>query len=220
MACARSLTHEESDALLAALPTLRDRLFFLMGFHTGLRISELLSLKVHQVAMGLNPKLEIVIEMSSLKGGKSAARRKVRGRAIPMHPSLGSEIRNYLSDFPGGFPSPGAFLFPSRKGDNMPIGRKHAWRIVKAGARVAGLDDARISTHTMRKSFAAAIYEASGHDILATKELLGHSHIDTTIKYLDPDRERMRGLVTGLAARTPAAAAQTEPAKGFALVTA
>jgi len=204
MAGARPITPEESDSILNTLVRQRDRLFVLAGQHLGMRISELLSLKVGTVAIGMLPKDEITIARRKLKGGKSG-RKGLHGRTIPVHPDLASALAIYLADFPGGPPAPDSYLFPSRKGFNRPIGIHRAWHIMKVAAMEGGLNADRISTHSLRKSFAAAIYEASGHDLRATQELLGHTEVETTVKYIEPNKERLAGLVRNMASRSKAA---------------
>jgi site-specific recombinase XerD len=208
MAGARSISHEESDALLNALGRERDRLLVLAGQHLGLRISELLSLRVRMVANGLVPKREITIARRQLKGGKSG-RKGLHGRTIPVHPDLASAIAHYLANFPAGLATPDSFLFPSREGLNRPITSVQAWRVLKRAAVAGGLDADRISTHTLRKTFAHEVYEASGHDLRATQALLGHTEIETTVKYIEPEQDHLNKLVLGLASRVrPAAPVQ------------
>ncbi len=208
MAGARSITRAESDCLLRALRCDRDRLLVLAGQHLGLRISELLSLTVGMVANGLTPKSEISIPRRNLKAGRS--RRKGHGRTLPVHLDLRSSIALYLSNFPGGgVPSPEAYLFPSREGGpNSPLGARQAWYIIKKTAVAAGLDATRISTHSLRKTYASELYEHSGHDLRACQICLGHSDIGSTIKYIEPDRDRLNALILSLPSRVaPAMAA-------------
>lgn len=200
MAGARPISHKESDTLVSTLTRERDRLLILAGQHLGLRISELLSLTVAAVAIGLRPKSEIKITRGKLKGGKGGAK-GLHGRTIPIQADLASAIAHYLANFPAGAPRPDSFLFPSRNGFNQPITNKHAWRILKQAARTAGLNADRISTHSLRKTFAAEIYDASGHDLRATQILLGHREIETTVSYIEPDRDRLDALVRNLSSR-------------------
>lgn len=196
--------------MLAHFTRERDQLLFLAGQYTGLRISELLSLTVGQVsAGGLRYKSEIVVGRNALKGGTGRYRRRVTSRAIPMHPDLGGLILAYLSSYPGGFPKLTAPLFPSRKGDGKPIGRKYVWKLYKDSAVSAGINADRISTHSTRKTYSLEIYKASGHDPIAVQRLLGHASLNTTVKYLEPDEDRLKSLVLGLRNRSAAPAQPT-----------
>jgi integrase len=205
MAGARALSHPESDALIGALRCDRDRLLVLAGQHLGLRISELLSLTVGMVANGLTPRSEITIPRRNFKGSKRY--RGIHGRTIPTHSDLRSALAFWLANFPGGQPAPNQFLFPSRKGSNQPIGPRQAWCAIKTAALAAGLDASRISTHSLRKTFARELYELSGHDIRACQVCLGHADGDlrSTVRYLEPDAKRCADLVRSLPSRlTPA----------------
>ena len=182
---------------MGAMGCERDRLLVLAGQHLGLRISELLSLRVKAVATGFTPKAEVSVPRKRLKGGRSG-RSGLHGRSIPVHPDLAVAIERYLANYPGGSPGPDSFLFPSRKGYNRPISHRHAWRVMKEAAASAGINADRVSTHSLRKSFARDIYEASGHDIRATQALLGHTEVETTVKYIEPDQARLKDLVLGL----------------------
>lgn len=209
MAGARSLLHSESDSLIAALGCDRDRMIVLAGQHLGLRISELLSLKVGMVATGGVPKSEIVVPRRNLKGGRSRRRIRLRSRTIPVHPDLASAFAIYLANFPRGrVPTPDTYLFRSQKGTNKPMGPKSAWRILKTAAKAASLNADRISTHTLRKTFAAKIYEASHYDLCALRDCLGHADISSTVRYVEPDAQRVADLIRGLPSRArPAVAA-------------
>ncbi len=209
MAGARSLSHAESDSLIAALGCDRDRLLVLAGQHLGLRISELLSLKVGMVANGLTPKNEIHVPRRSLKGGRSRRKVRLHSRTIPVHPDLASAFALYLANFPGGeVPTQDKYLFGSQKGTNKPMGPKSAWRILKTAALAAGLNADRISTHTLRKTFAATIYKASHYDLCALRDCLGHADISSTVRYIEPDAQRLTDLIRGLPSRArPALAA-------------
>jgi site-specific recombinase XerD len=213
MAGACALSQQESNDLIAALKSDRDRLLVLSGQHLGLRISELLSLKIGMVANGAVPKDTIMVPRRSLKGGK-ARRRGLHGRSIPVHSDLASAIAFYLATMSAkSMSDPTCFLFPSRKGINRPMGARHAWRIIKTAARAAGLETDRISTHSLRKTFAAEVYGASGHDLRACQVCLGHTDIGTTIKYIEPDAQRMADLVRNLPSRIASGAPRAPAAQ-------
>jgi site-specific recombinase XerD len=84
-------------------------------------------------------------------------------------------------------------------------------------AVAGGLNADRISTHSLRKTFAAEIFEASGHDLRATQALLGHTEIETTIRYIEPDQSRLNALVRNLPSRVRPTGSEA-PAIGAGLV--
>lgn len=200
MAGARAIHDLDASAIAEQLDALRDRVMFCAGRRLGLRISELLALRVKHVANGRIPRAEIAIPRRCLKGGRAKGS-KVSGRSLPICDELAALLADYLSCFQTKDLFPDAVLFPSRKGRNKPISSGQAWRILKKAAADAGLDTTRISTHTLRKSFARDVYDASGHDLHATQLLLGHRNISTTVQYLDADRDRLAALVRGLGAQ-------------------
>lgn len=128
---------------------------------------------------------------------------------VPVHPDLASAFALYLSNFPKSqVPAPDTYLFGSQKGTNQAMGPKSAWRILKSAAKAGGLNADRISTHSLRKTFASEMYEASGHDLRACQVCLGHSDIGSTVKYIEPDAQRLANLIRGLPSRArPAVAA-------------
>lgn len=94
---ARPLTPEELsklDRYLTAHDRRRDRLLVALGRTTGLRVSELLSLRVLDVVEAGTPVRHLRIGRQRLKGGRSARARAVRGRVIP----LGEAARSLIAD--------------------------------------------------------------------------------------------------------------------------
>ena len=179
----KSLTEAEVDALLQA-PSVtdplghRDRTMLEVLYATGLRVSELVSLKHNQV--NLNQGVMRVV-------GKGN-----RERLIP----LGDEAVGWLQQFMQG---PRAeillerqtdYLFPTRRGDRMT--RQAFWHIIKRYARKAGVDR-ELSPHTLRHAFATHLLN-HGADLRVVQMLLGHSDLSTTQIYTHVARERMKEL--------------------------
>ena len=80
------------------------------------------------------------------------------------------------------------YMFKSRKGVNKPIGIQAVTNAIKEAANYFGLYD--ITAHSMRKTYAYKIYIESDRDIVVVKELLGHSSIEETKRYIGLDREK------------------------------
>ncbi len=168
----KSLTEAEVDSLLEA-PTVadplghRDRTMLEVLYATGLRVSELVSLKHNQV--NLNQGVMRVV-------GKGN-----RERLIP----LGDEAVGWLQQFLQG---PRAeillerqtdYLFPTRRGDRMT--RQAFWHIIKRYSKKGGVDR-ELSPHTLRHAFGTHMLE-EGADLRAIQELLGHERLSTTQRY-------------------------------------
>jgi len=197
MAAMRPLTPLEEAQILAALKQPRDRLLFSFGGTTGFRVGELVSACVGQVwRAGRGVLDEITICRRCLKGGKSAFRRGVTSRSVPLHPQLKAAIGAYLQVRFGSEPDPDAMLFPSRKGGGA-ITPGQAWWVLRAAA--AGLaNPARVGPHSLRKTNAADIFQKSEHNLVLTQRALGHASINTTISYLAPSQDAISQAILGL----------------------
>ncbi|MDD3179825.1 MAG: tyrosine-type recombinase/integrase [Opitutaceae bacterium] len=115
-------------------------------------------------------------------------------------------IRDYIASL-GTIPPAGQFLFRSRTDANRPICRTQAHRLLKKLCHECDIDSARISTHSLRKSFVRAVYDASGHDLVRTQRIGQHQSPLTTALYLESTQSELNDLVLGLGAPAPAAAA-------------
>lgn len=191
MAGRRPLSKLEERKLLRVVRRLcpRDRCLITAQWWTGFRISEILSITVGQVMRdgALLPK--IGIRPSHLKGGYGTTRwvpvLQELARALDRH--LGWLGRRYdlTPDLP---------LFPSRQRDRegrvKPICRSQADTIIDdAFARAGVVNDGRLGTHSLRKTFARRVYDNSGHDLMVLKKVLNHSDVSVTQKYLEVDED-------------------------------
>jgi integrase/recombinase XerD len=179
----RSLSESEVEALLGA-PVVadplghRDRTMLEVLYATGLRVSELVHLKLAQV--NLNQGVIRVL-------GKGN-----RERLIP----LGEEAVRWLKSFIDTgradilLDRSTDFLFPTRRGDRMT--RQAFWHIIKRYARKASVDR-DLSPHTLRHAFATHLLN-HGADLRVVQMLLGHSDLSTTQIYTHVARERLKEL--------------------------
>ena len=109
----RPFTTEEQEKILAYLRSTgrhRDALLLEMGSFLGFRISELLSLKVDDVAEAGVARIEIIISRRNLKGGKGERRRAVRSRRMVVLERIRRAMIAYLQRKPL---RPGSYLFQS-----------------------------------------------------------------------------------------------------------
>lgn len=179
----KSLSEEEVEALLSA-PVVsdplghRDRTMLEVLYATGLRVSELVSLKYN--AVNLNQGVIRVL-------GKGN-----RERLIP----LGEEAVRWLREFIGGarneilLDRTTDYLFPTRRGDRMT--RQAFWHIIKRYARKSSIEK-DLSPHTLRHAFATHLLN-HGADLRVVQMLLGHSDLSTTQIYTHVARERMKEM--------------------------
>lgn len=139
----------------------RDYMMFLLGINTGLRVSDLLQLKVKDV----KGKKRVVV-----KEGKTD-----KPRTIYLQ-SIYDELNAYIKTLEGT-----EWLFPSRKGDK-PISRIQAYRQLNKAAEMADIEEG-IGTHTMRKSFGYHYYKAT-KDVAKLQMILNHSKPEITLRYI------------------------------------
>jgi len=195
------------ESHLLASHRLRDRILLVVGTNVGYRITELLTWTVGQVLTREGEVAhEVTVLRSLLKGGSGVHKRSVRNRRTVLNERARGAVREYLSSLDY-VPMPGEFLFQSREGGNRPVHRVQAHRIWKRLCRACGIDVARVSTHSLRKIFVGAVYEASGHDLIRTERIVGHSSPVITARYLESTQSELDGLVLGLAQYPRAAAA-------------
>jgi len=175
------LTLPEIDKLLAAPNTdeplaIRDRALLEFAYATGVRVSELVALKLQ----------DIMFEDGVARVfGKGAKQRlvPVGRRALGAVALYAREIRPTLDRG-----KTHGFLFLNARG--TPLSRVGAWGVIKATARRAGLAK-RVTPHTLRHTFATHLLEG-GADLRAVQEMLGHADLSTTQLYTHVDRDYLR----------------------------
>jgi integrase/recombinase XerD len=174
------LTVKEVEELLRAPDEkeplgLRDRAMLEVLYASGLRVSELVTLKPPDV------NLDDGFLICRGKGGKE--------RIVPVGREACGYVRRYLREIRARFEAgPSPFLFLTRRGKGFT--RQGFWKLLKGYAGKAGLS-AKISPHILRHSFATHLLER-GADLRSVQLMLGHSQITTTQIYTHVSRERLR----------------------------
>jgi integrase/recombinase XerD len=178
-----TLTEAQVEALLGAPDVstplgLRDRTMLELMYASGLRVTELVTLKT--VEVGLNEGVVRVL-------GKGA-----KERLIPFGEEAHAWIERYLRESrPALLGARTAdALFVTARAEGMT--RQQFWHIIKRHAAAAGVH-APLSPHTMRHAFATHLLN-HGADLRVVQLLLGHSDISTTQIYTHVARERLRLL--------------------------
>ena len=191
----QSMTEEEVEALLNAPDVAdplghRDRTMLEVLYATGLRVSELINLRIAQ--LNLNQGVIRVIG----KGDKE--------RLIP----IGEESQRWLQEFMNGprmeilLERQTDSIFPTRRGSCMT--RQAFWHIIRRYAKKSGIGK-KLSPHTLRHAFAThllnhgadlrSVQMLLGHsDLRVVQMLLGHSDLSTTQIYTHVARERIKNL--------------------------
>ena len=167
------LTEQEAERLLMQpnIKTdkgLRDRAMLYLLYSTGIRVSELVHLKVADV---------------NLEKGYITCSENGRTRVVPLFAETRSALEEYLESarerMLRGKESP--YLFSNCSGSMM--SRQGFWKVLKGYASDAGISK-DITPHTMRHSFAAHMLR-QGSDLRSVQKMLGHADISTTQVYMN-----------------------------------
>jgi site-specific recombinase XerD len=181
------LSPEEVLQFLDAATPGRDRTLFRTAYACGLRGHELLHLQVGDI-----DRARMVIQVREGKGRKD--------RLVPLSMRLLEELRSYWR-----LRRPAPWLFPGHNPE-QPLTDGSLHRLCQHVRVRSGLTK-RVTTHTLRHSFATHLLEADV-DVATLQAILGHNHLKTTIGYLHISTRRLRqmpSLLDRLMLPTPAA---------------
>lgn len=140
----------------------RDFMLFTIGINTGLRISDILKLKVSDVR---NKTHISIFEIKTKKHKRFL---------------INSQLKKHINKYIKGM-NDDDYLFPSRKGENSPISRIQAYRILNEVAVKLGIEE--IGTHTLRKTFGYWHYKQY-KDVAILQDIFNHSAPSITLKYI------------------------------------
>lgn len=179
----KTLTADEVESLLAQPDTrtavgLRDKAMLELLYATGLRVSELVGIKVQDIDLE--------------RGHLTVIGKGSKERMVPIGDVAAAAVNAYLERgrpaLLGGRESEALFISSHRR----QITRQMFWERIKSCARTAGIPRS-ISPHTLRHSFATHLLD-NGADLRAVQAMLGHADISTTQIYTHVSRERLRQI--------------------------
>ncbi|MCV2217606.1 site-specific tyrosine recombinase XerD [Thauera sp. Sel9] len=180
----KTLSEAQVEALLAApdLGTpqgLRDRCMLEVLYAAGLRVSELIGLKLFAVSLD--------------QGALRVMGKGSKERLVPLGEIAADWLVRYLREARPALLAGRSCdeVFVTRLGSGMT--RQMFWRIIKQNALLAGIPQERISPHTLRHAFATHLLN-HGADLRVVQLLLGHADISTTQVYTHVARERLKQL--------------------------
>jgi integrase/recombinase XerD len=170
----RSFLDSSSSCNISGPLTIRDSVMFELLYSSGLRVSELVLLKIEDVNFDAGF-LRVIG-----KGSKE--------RIVPLHRRALKRLKNYLQDERPRIlkKKQSPFLFVTRRGS--PMTRQRFWQTIKNFGKKIGIE---ISPHAMRHSFATHLLEG-GADLRSVQKLLGHSDISTTQIYTKVTADRLK----------------------------
>lgn len=182
----KSLTISEVESLLEVYSSLhqlrptmtRDNVMFELLYSSGLRVSELVSLKLKDV------NLEVGFLLVLGKGSKE--------RVVPMNTRVIRKLKHYINQIRPEIlkKKKSSYLFITGRG--RPMTRQRFWQTIKMLGKRIGVD---LSPHIMRHSFATHLLEG-GADLRSVQKMLGHADISTTQIYTKVTTERLRKVFT------------------------
>ena len=159
----RSKSNRDKIELVLKSTNKRNYLMWILGTNTGLRISDIIKLKVADVK-------GTYIHIIEQKTGKK--------RSIKINKKLKEVIKEYIKG-----KKDTDVLFNSRIGVNRSISIRRCQQIIKKIASFVGINE-NINTHSMRKTFALNLYKVTGNNIGLVMEALNHSKEIITLRYL------------------------------------
>jgi integrase/recombinase XerD len=179
----KTLSEVQVEALLAAPEVetplgLRDRTMLELMYASGLRVSELVTLKT--------------VHLSLTDGALRVTGKGAKERLLPFGEEARAWLERYLAEARGQILHGRASdaLFVTARGG--PMTRQMFWKLIKAHALRGGVN-VPLSPHTLRHAFATHLLN-HGADLRAVQMLLGHADISTTTIYTHVARERLRAL--------------------------
>ena len=175
------LSREEVSRLINAAGNLFRRTLLMTLYGTGMRRSELASLKVSDI-----DSQRMIIRVVAGKGGKD--------RDLPLSSALLETLREYWQ-----WRKPKLYMFPTRtRGRTLdqPISDKTVWIACSEAAQRAGIRK-RVTPHTLRHSWATHLLEA-GTDLRTIQVLLGHGDLETTAQYLHLSQRHLQTVLNPL----------------------
>ena len=149
---------------------LRNYIMFELGIYSGLRISDILKLKVKDV----RDKTHFILRET--KTGKH--------QTIKIHAKLKYELDQYTIRM-----NDEEYLIQSQKGYNKPINRTQAWDILNKVAKQVGIKD-QIGTHSLRKTYGYHHYKQF-KDVATLQNIFNHSSPSITLRYIGITQEHI-----------------------------
>ncbi len=180
----KALSTQEMEALLTldresdAPDALRQRAIIEVLYSTGIRVTELATLKVGDLEGEPNPTLRV-----TGKGDKQ--------RLVPLSVKALQTLQTYMDKARPKFDgtNQSKWMFPSRQG--RPLTRQRLFQIVRCAGERCGID---LSPHQLRHTFATHLLENDA-DLRAVQMMLGHSDLSTTQVYTQVVEDRLRDVI-------------------------
>lgn len=190
----RPLTRTQVKAVIKSAVSIREKALLTTGFATGYRVSELLSLTVGDVSTNGIIHSHVTV--------KAANTKTKTGRTVLLNSDAQKALLALINWLKAkGLNTKTTPLFLSRKhaidGAVKAISRQQAHDLLKGLFAMVG-EFGNVATHTLRKTFAKAIYDATGGKIELVQQALGHRSINSTISYLSFNTGAVDNAITAM----------------------
>ncbi len=173
------LSRKELERLFDCASTLKRRILFMTAYSAGLRVGELVRLKLHHIESS-----RMMIRVEQGKGRKD--------RYTLLSQRVLGELREYYKAC-----RPKEWLFPGERDTSRHLSVDAAQRAFYAARDKAGLKNKCKGIHTLRHCFGTHLLEA-GVDLTTIRRLMGHSSLLTTMKYLHITEKRLLSVKSPL----------------------
>jgi site-specific recombinase XerD len=161
----RAIPTEDVQRILAAIATVRERALILLLLRTGMRIGELLGVKISDINLAERKILIYVGE------------KNFQGRTVYYNKDAEQALRDWLKERD----TQSDYLFPGRTGPGT-ISYVTAWSVMRSAVERAGLSNKGYSLHNLRHTFATDMLNA-GMRLEVLQQILGHQEIEMTLRY-------------------------------------
>jgi site-specific recombinase XerD len=166
---------QEIKTLIDSIKNIKHRTVVMLLYSTGMRLSEIAALKITDID-SKNMRIKVV-------QGKGA-----KDRYTILSEQVLQELRAYYIIY-----KPAIYLF-NGSGKGRPISHRSIQHLVQNALAQAGLNSKNYTVHTIGHSFATHLVD-NGTDLHTVKELLGHSNLQTTMRYMHLTTTRIQGII-------------------------
>ena len=184
-------TIKNMRAILKSQST-RNELLFILGINVGLRISDILKLKVRDLTKSNTKAPKDYVIITEIKTRKT--------KKFYIGDIVKKVIENYMKE--NNNPGFDTYIFLSKKGINRPITRQQAYRIINNAAELLGIVErndkgnlihGEIGTHTLRKTFGYHSFQ-NGTSLELLMDLFNHSSKTQTLRYIGITEEQKKDV--------------------------
>jgi len=140
----------------------RNYIMFILGINSGLRISDILKLRIKDI------KNKEYINLREKKTGKQ--------RIFPFNAFIKKELKNYCEER-----EMNEYLIKSRQNKNTPLSRQMAYKIIREAGESQGIGN--LGTHSMRKTFGYHFYKQY-KDVVTLQKIFNHADPSITLHYI------------------------------------